>query len=196
MEAKRQGNLNPKAEEQLFDYAAKQGVPLLVLTDGDIWDLYLSMAAGPPSQRRFLHVELTQSSDEAAVAKDLTMFLEREAVLSQEANFAAQRRLADVNNRLKGKQGLASAWSSILHERGEPLRELLVNRVVERTGSRPWPEDVDRYLKELASSHDPAVEVASQYGDVIAWLHAAPPDLTSGMKAAWRFLSSTDTEAD
>lgn len=185
VEAKRQGNLSPKAEEQLFDYAAKQGVPLLVLTDGDIWDLYLSMAAGPPTQRQFLHIELTnRNTDVREAAEDFTVFLERAAVLSQKANFAAQGRLAEVNNRLKGKQGLASAWLSLLRERGDPLRELLVNRVVERTGSRPWTEDVDSFLTEQVNKQDSAMDSASQSADALAWLRAAPPTLTAGMKAA------------
>ena len=45
-------------EEQLFGYASNRGVPLLVLTDGNRWDFYLSMAEGVPSERRFYRLEL------------------------------------------------------------------------------------------------------------------------------------------
>lgn len=150
VEAKKHGNLSAKAEEQLFDYAAKQGVPMLVLTDGDTWDLYLAMAAGEPHERRFAHVELTQNSNMATIAEDLSRFLRRDAVVNQQANFAAQQRLAEVNDRLKGKRGLASGWLSLLQEGDDLLRELLIDRVEERTGSRPWAEDVDAFLAELA----------------------------------------------
>ncbi|MCY3948330.1 MAG: hypothetical protein OXF61_03925 [Acidimicrobiaceae bacterium] len=75
VEAKRQGNLSVKAEDQLFGYAANKGVPLLVLTDGDTWDLYLSMAAGEPAERRFVHLTVTESGDLGRVAQDFREFI-------------------------------------------------------------------------------------------------------------------------
>ena len=58
VEAKRIGALDAGGEEQLFGYASNRGVPLLVLTDGNRWDFYLSMAEGVPSERRFYRLEL------------------------------------------------------------------------------------------------------------------------------------------
>ena len=40
VEAKRKGAISADGEDQLFRYAAHQGVPLLVLTDGNVWALY------------------------------------------------------------------------------------------------------------------------------------------------------------
>ena len=59
IEAKRPGGLDVRAEDQLFRYAVNKGVPFLILTDGDIWDFYLAMAAGAPADRRFYRAELT-----------------------------------------------------------------------------------------------------------------------------------------
>lgn len=183
VEAKKHGNLSAKAEEQLFDYAAKQGVPMLVLTDGDTWDLYLAMAAGEPHERRFAHVELTQSSDMAAIADDLARFLQRSAVVSQQANFAAQQRLAEVNDRLKGKRGLASGWSSLLQDGDDRLRELLIERVEDRTGSRPWAEDVDEFLSELADRLDVPTAPPSQNADPVS-RDQTPPRPSAGQDSA------------
>ncbi|WP_420439763.1 hypothetical protein [Candidatus Poriferisodalis sp.] len=198
VEAKRHGNLSAKAEEQLFDYAAKQGVPMLVLTDGDTWDLYLAMAAGEPHERRFAHVELTQSSDMATIAEDLTRFLQRDAVVNQQANFAAQQRLAEVNDRLKGKRGLASGWLSLLQEGDDLLRELLIDRVEERTGSRPWADDVDAFLAGLANRLGASAASPMQYEEAATWLQSAPTNLTPEIKAAvtkWRKqLSDSSSE--
>ena len=58
VEAKRRGALDARAEAQLFGYAANNGVPLLVLSDGLCWDFYLSMADGRPEERRFHRLEL------------------------------------------------------------------------------------------------------------------------------------------
>ena len=44
IEAKRLGNVDYRAEGQLFGYAVNRGVPFLILTDGNVWDFYLSMA--------------------------------------------------------------------------------------------------------------------------------------------------------
>lgn len=198
VEAKKHGNLSAKAEEQLFDYAAKQGVPMLVLTDGDTWDLYLAMAAGEPHERRFARVELTQSSDMATIAEDLSRFLQRDAVVNQQANFAAQQRLAEVNDRLRGKRGLASGWLSLLQEGDDLLRELLIDRVEERTGSRPWADDVDAFLAGLAGRLGASAASPMQYEEAATWLQAAPGNLTSEMKAAvttWRKqLSDSSSE--
>lgn len=59
IEAKRLGSADTKGEEQLFGYASNKGVPLLILTDGNVWDFYLSMAAGVPAERN----SITQNSD-------------------------------------------------------------------------------------------------------------------------------------
>lgn len=75
VEVKRPGELNPKAEDQLFRYANNKGVPLLILTDGDTWDLYLSMAEGEPAERRFVRCKLTESSDPRSVAQDFRALL-------------------------------------------------------------------------------------------------------------------------
>ena len=48
IEAKRLGGADDEGEEQLFGYAVNKGVPFLILTDGNVWDFYLSMAAGAP----------------------------------------------------------------------------------------------------------------------------------------------------
>ena len=60
IEAKRRGGLDARAEEQLFDYASHNGIPLLVLTDGYYWDFYLSMADGLPEERRFLQTDVSR----------------------------------------------------------------------------------------------------------------------------------------
>ena len=149
IEAKRPGNLNPKAEDQLFGYAANQGVPILVLTDGDTWDLYLSMAAGKPTERRFAHLVLIESDDLGLVARDLREFVAREAVLSGKNEEAARSRLKQVKDREIGKSDLESAWAELLHEPDDILRDLLIERVEQRTGARPALPDAERFLRGL-----------------------------------------------
>ena len=150
VEAKKQGNLSVRAEDQLFRYAANKGVPILVLTDGDTWDLYLSMAAGEPTERRFAHHTLTESSDLGRVADDLRAFVGRTAVTSGDAHDAASARLKQIKDRKIGKGGLASAWAALLAGPDEMLRDMLIEKVEEDVGARPEPKDAEDFLRRQA----------------------------------------------
>lgn len=150
VEAKNQGNLSVRAENQLFRYAANKGVPILVLTDGDTWDLYLSMAAGEPTERRFAHHTLTESSDLGRVADDLRAFVGRTAVTAGDAHDAASARLKQIKDRKIGKGGLASAWAALLAEPDEMLRDMLIEKVEEDVGARPEPRDAEDFLRRQA----------------------------------------------
>lgn len=155
VEVKKTGLLNPKAEDQLFGYATNRGVPLLVLTDGDIWDLYLSMAAGKPSERRFVHLTLTESNDLSRVAQDLHEFIGRGQVLTGRSDDAAKARLKLVKDREIGKSGLEAAWAELLREPDEMLRDLLIERVEETVGSRPGTQDTENFLRGQLSGPRP-----------------------------------------
>ena len=178
VEAKRHGNLSPDAESQLFEYANNKGIPLLVLTDGDTWNLYLSMAAGQPAERRFMHIQITATGDLDAVASDLERFLLRTEVISGKAYEAALRRMSDLKNRQKGKSGLQAAWSALLREPDEMLRDLLIERIERDSGSRPWSQDAEDFLrrqvgpKSVASPKPVPAEPA-------AWLAAVPAVLST-----------------
>ena len=152
VEAKKQGNLSVRAEDQLFRYAANKGVPILVLTDRDTWDLYLSMAAGEPTERRFAHHTLTESSDLGRVADDLRAFVGRTAVTAGAAHDAASARLKQIKDRKIGKGGLVSAWAALLAEPDEMLRDMLIEKVEEDVGARPEPRDAEDFLRRQAGA--------------------------------------------
>lgn len=185
IEAKKQGNLSVKAEDQLFGYAANKGVPILVLTDGDTWDLYLSMAAGEPAERRFAHLTLTESDDLGSVARHLREFIAREAVLSGRGDDAAKARLKQVEDREIGKRGLEPAWMDLLREPDDMLRDLLIERVEQRVGARPTHEDAERFLRGKVGNHVSKPPSASEPGLVGRVTHpqAAPTSEESATHA-------------
>lgn len=82
IEAKRRGALDVRAEEQLFGYASNRGVPLLVLTDGYHRDFYLSMAGGPPEERRFDRLKLRDENQCPDYAEVLEAHLRKRYVAS------------------------------------------------------------------------------------------------------------------
>ena len=176
VEVKRPGALSPKAEDQLFGYANNKGVPLLVLTDGDTWDLYLSMAAGEPAERRFAHLTLTESDDLGRVAQDMREFIGREEVLSGTSEDAAKERLKQVKDREIGKSGLDLAWQDLLREPDEMLRDLLIERVEQDVGSRPGTRDAEEFLRRHIQPTIPSP--GSVVVDDAAWLASSPAVLS------------------
>ena len=108
IEAKRIGAMDVGGEEQLFGYASNRGVPLLVLTDGDRWDFYLSMASGVPSERRFYRMELRLEHKIQEYAEFLAEHLQKDHVVSGEARRSAEKRLASNLELVKLSRKLGS----------------------------------------------------------------------------------------
>ena len=73
IEVKRVGRLKVKGVEQLFDYCAKRGVPLAVLTDGRTWSFYLPGSMDSHMRRPFAVVRL--ADDELKSARLLHRYL-------------------------------------------------------------------------------------------------------------------------
>jgi len=90
IEAKGPGRIGEEGEDQLFHYAYyRQGVPLLVLTDGDIWHFYLTAAEGLPAERRFYRAVLSTVEKTAEYARSFDCFLSKKQVESGEAQSQA-----------------------------------------------------------------------------------------------------------
>ena len=85
IEAKGLGGVDIKGEEQVFRYAVNRGVPFLILTDGNLWDFYLSMAAGDPPDRQFYRVELKNEERVIEYVEPFEKFLLKSRVVSEEA---------------------------------------------------------------------------------------------------------------
>ena len=151
VEAKRKGAISADGEAQLFRYAAHQGVPLLVLTDGNVWALYLSMAEGLPSERRFFMAELEQA-DIPKCAENFRSLLRKDRVVSGAARREAERRHELVRSRLRAREGIQTAWQELLTGPDEILRDLLAEKVEADSGSKPDLDDIESFLRRLASS--------------------------------------------
>lgn len=149
IEAKRRGALDVRAEAQLFGYAANNGVPLLVLTDGCRWDFYLSMADGHPEERRFDSLELRDENGIPAYAGALEAVLCRQDVLSGDARRNAEDRLKSDRERKRAREAIPEAWNALLNEPDELLCDILTEEVQRKTGDVPDRSDVEDFLKNL-----------------------------------------------
>ena len=147
IEAKRLGSADTKGEEQLFGYASNKGVPLLILTDGNIWDFYLSMAAGVPAERKFYHAELLREEKISEYVGFLEKHLEKNRVISGEAKRAAEQLHNDNQQKKKAERAIPKVWRSLLETPDDILIALLTEAVEGECGTRPALAEVKKFLK-------------------------------------------------
>ena len=152
IEAKRMGNLDISGEAQLFGYANNKGVPFLILTDGNRWDFYLSMAAGIPSERRFYRMELQIEGKISEYTSFLETHLRRDRVVSGEAKLSAEKRHTSNWERERVRKAIPRAWQSLFKEPDEKLRDLLAETVERECGGEPDLDDVEAFLKNTKNT--------------------------------------------
>ena len=162
IETKRLGNADTVGEEQLFEYATNKGVPLLVLTDGDVWNFYLAMAAGSPPERVVYRAELRQEEKLAEYAGFFQRYLEKARVLSEKARQDAEKDKESEGNRLTARNAIPNCWQSLLGEPDDFLVELLVEAVEKNCGIRPEHEDVKAFLKSQRSATPQVTTIKSE----------------------------------
>ncbi len=152
VEAKRRGALDARAESQLFGYAANNGVPLLVLSDGLCWDFYLSMADGRPEERRFQRLELRSGDKVPEYAATLDTWLRKRQVASGEARRSAESRLESNRSKTRARDAVPRAWRALTEEPDGLLCDLLAERVVAMVGAEPRRSDIEDFLRDLRAS--------------------------------------------
>ena len=167
VEAKRRGAVDVRAEAQLFGYAANNGIPLLVLSDGLCWDFYLSMADGRPEERCFDRLELRDEGSVSQYARTLESCLRKLKVSSGEARRGAEYRLEDERSSKRARQSMPDAWNALLNEPDELLCELLTDKVQTMSGARPRPADVEKFLRRLLAPRPSSMPEMRQSGNAI-----------------------------
>ena len=150
IEAKQLGKALLQGEGQLFRYANNRGIPLLVLTDGDAWHLYLAMASGKPEDRLFYSAVLSSDNTEET-ADSLRKFLGRDTVTSESARREAEETLERRKKQEKARDEIPRVWRDLIRNRDELLIELVQAEVKEKIGSLPSETDVSEFLDSVLS---------------------------------------------
>lgn len=156
VEAKDVGRADTKGEEQLFSYAANRGIPLLVLTDGKVWNFYLSMAPGLPPDRRFYRIELTQEQLIPDYVEMFRRYLQRDNVVSGRARLDAEETLRITKESELARDQISPCWNALLTEPSPILRDALVEAVEKQCGIKPASEDVNEFLQSLRLTSTPS----------------------------------------
>lgn len=161
LEVKRVGNIEI-GEDQLFQYAFTEGTPVIVLTDGQQWRLYLTGAGGTYSSRCFYGADLLSVPPDI-VAHFLSRYLDYDEVSADDAVRRAWDDLKAAKKQNKARETLPEAWRAVAQSAA--LVTLMRERVEAICGVCPSEEATTLFLGELrrepASSPAPVVRPPS-----------------------------------
>lgn len=133
-------------QEQLLDYAFKEGVRLAALTNGITWWLYLPLNEGTWERRRFYTIDIVEQGAKA-ICDNFSLFLSKENVESQaavrnaDAIFDSQRRSDAI------RQAIPQAWRKLHSEADPVLVDLLRDEAEKISGFKADDEDIKEFLQ-------------------------------------------------
>ncbi|MDE2719250.1 hypothetical protein [Candidatus Palauibacter polyketidifaciens] len=147
VEVKKPGAVNPRAEEQLFGYCVRVGVPIAVLTDGQTWHFFLPAGQGSFEERCFARVDLT-SDDSSKAEKRLLRYLQYEEVKDGRSPENAQQDLT----RARLDRAYRQAWRRIVEEPANKFLRLFIHEVKNVAALDPSEDDAATWLRRRASA--------------------------------------------
>lgn len=160
IEAKRPGKVNYKAVKQLFQYAAEDRVPLLILTDGKNWDFYLGQVGGGPADQLFHQMELAIKEEIPEYIESLQRYLRRGRIVPRDSAVnAALKVYQETQEKKKTRDDIPLVWRKMLETSNQKLRDLLVKEIKKESEPKlklaDVKEEVDSFLKSLLSDSAP-----------------------------------------
>ena len=141
-----------KHQEQLLDYAFRQGIKVAILTNGVTWWFYLPLRAVSWEQRKFTTVEL-DTQDKAEIAQKLVDLLGRENVRSGRSVQNAEV----LYKKHRISTTLPEAWNQLVSEPEDLIVNLLVEKTKELCGEETDKSEVKRFL----SAHLQNIKITS-----------------------------------
>lgn len=147
VEVKQVGNLDG-AEEQLFGYAFRRGVPIAILTDGQKWRFFYPIGQGDFRERKVYELDLIENNSEENSAR-LNRYLNYEAVQTGETVKAIEEDYKNVSQQRQIERRLPEAWSKLLQDEDEFLLETMIDKTESLCGAKPTTEQVLTFLKSL-----------------------------------------------
>ena len=115
-------------QEQLLEYAFRDGIEIAVLTSGHVWWFYLPLAKGSWEQRKFFTIDILQQQPDIAT-QHFWQFLGKESVETGTALGEVQSIHAGKEKDRAVRQTVPKAWSELCNEPDEALLELLADKV-------------------------------------------------------------------
>ncbi len=176
------------AEEQLFRYAFRRGVPIAILTDGREWHFFYPIGQGDYKERKVHEIDLTESDGEESATR-LDRYLNYESVCTGGAIEAIKKDYETLVQQRQVATRLPEAWSKLVEE----ADEFLVHTVAEKTeslcGYRPTDEQVLGFLKDLQRKTKP-----KNGPDPLSWNKGLLVTMPNGEKINHKVSATTFAE--
>ena len=145
------GKIDEGAEQQLFSYAFHQGVPILVLTDGQQWQFFYPAGRGDYGKRKVCVLNLSYD-DSKKNANLLQRYLSYVSIQNGDAFRAIEDDYRLFSSQREAAKHLPETWRGLVEEVDEFLIELVVEATESVCGHRPSEELVLDFLKNLESA--------------------------------------------
>jgi hypothetical protein len=145
VEVKRTNEELEKHQEQLLEYAFRQGVKIAVLTNGLLWWFYLPLFPGSWDQRKFFTIDI-QEQEIGSAATHFMLFLSREAIASGAGLKKAEEIHAGHEKDRRIRETIPTAWRELCQKADEMLVELLAEKVESLCGHRPGEDVLGEFL--------------------------------------------------
>lgn len=147
IEVKQVGNIEG-AEEQLFRYAFRRGVPIAILTDGQKWRFFYPIGQGDYRERKVHELDLIEGDIEESV-RHINRYLNYESIQSGKAIKAIEEDYRNVSRQRQVATRLPEAWNKLVAEADEFLLHAVAEKTESLCGYRPTDEQVLSFLKSL-----------------------------------------------
>jgi predicted type IV restriction endonuclease len=134
-------------DEQLFQYAYDEGIPMAVLTDGQEWLFYLPAERGNHDERCAYKLDLLEREIKDGCER-LRRYLCFKRVREEEAINAAKSDYKDAYNIGTMKDTIPQAWTKLLKEQDGSLVDLVAETTEDLCGHKPNPDLVGEFLLE------------------------------------------------
>ena len=150
IEVKRVGNIEG-AERQLFEYAFHEGVPILILTDGQKWRFFHPAGSGNYQERLVQELDLIADGSEES-SECLFKYLMYAAVQAGIAGQVIAEDYQEISQQREVRRHLPEAWKNLLSGTSGDS-EFLIEAVQSEThrlcGNRPTHEQVLAFLDDF-----------------------------------------------
>ncbi|MGA3169999.1 MAG: hypothetical protein ABSE62_03210 [Chthoniobacteraceae bacterium] len=138
-------------DQQLFEYAFHNGVPMAILCDGKTWGFYLPAEQGNYDERRVYKLDLQERPSQEAADK-LTLYLSFQRTVSGSAIDEVRRDYRDRNRRALARKTILEAWTDLVAGEEPSLLDRLATEVETKCGVKPEIDDIVTFLKTLQPS--------------------------------------------
>ena len=148
IEVKQVGNIDG-AERQLFEYAFHEGIPILILTDGQKWRFFHPSGSGDYTERLVHEFDIVED-DSAEIASRLNRYLNYVSIQTGEAMTTIVEDYQNVFRNREIVRYLPEAWKNLvsgISEDSEFLIEAVQSETQRLCGNRPTNEQVFSFLK-------------------------------------------------